>query len=294
LIKVSDIKKEDLLTAILLLLPTFVLLILFVVYPLIKVIFNAFFIDIIYLNIRKWVFLNNFVDIFSDKTFWTCLYNSIRFATISVPFEIVLGFLIALFLYINDNKIVRFSVILPWALPTAIMALSWRFFLNEDYGIIPKFFAIFNFKDIYLSNNFFAFTWMILIDIWKTTPFIAILIYSALKGLNKEYLEAIDIEGGNWYHKIFWVIIPIIIPALTISIIFRYLYALAVFDLPLVLTGGGPSNSTKTLPMYIYENFFKFLDMGYASALTLFSTIVIFIIAYLLLIIFSKIFKRKI
>jgi ABC-type sugar transport system permease subunit len=265
-----------------------------VVYPIIKVIFNSFFIDIIYLNVRKWVFLGNFLEVFKDKTFWVCLYNSIKFATFSVPFEVILGFLIALFLYYNDNKLVRFSVILPWALPTAIMALSWRFFLNEDYGVIPKFLGTFNLKDIYLSNNLFAFIWMVLVDIWKTTPFIVIIMYSALKGLNKEYLEAMDVEGGNWYHKVFWVIIPLIIPAVAVSIIFRYLYALAVFDLPLVLTGGGPSNSTKTLPMYIYENFFKFLDIGYASSLTLFSTIIVFIIAFLLLQLFSKIFKTKI
>ena len=289
-----EIKFWDSIIGLILLLPTFVLLSLFVVYPIVKIFYTSFFVDIVYLNLRKWVFIDNFIEILNDKVFWVCFYNSIRFASVSVPFELILGFLIALFLYYNDNKLIRFSVILPWALPTAIIALCWRFFLNEDYGVIPKILSVFNLKDIYLSNNLFAFIWMVIIDIWKTTPFIVILIYSALKGLNKDYLEAIDVEGGNWYHKIFWVIIPLIIPALVVSIIFRYLYAIAVFDLPIVLTGGGPSNSTKTLPLYLYENFFKFLDLGYASALTLFSTISVFFIALLLLILFSKIFKKTI
>ncbi|MFN3995863.1 MAG: carbohydrate ABC transporter permease, partial [bacterium] len=131
-------------------------------------------------------------------------------------------------------------------------------------------------ENIFLSKFVWAFIWMVIIDMWKTTPFIAIMFYSAFKGINKELFEVIDLEKGNSFHKIFWVILPLSIPAISSALLFRLLYAMVVFDLPYVLTGGGPADSTKTLPMYIYENFFKYLDIGYSSALTVISIVIIF------------------
>jgi len=263
----------------------------FVVFPFLKIFFSSFYIEIIYLKIKKFVFLDNYLYILNDYGYWNSLYNSLRFSVVSFILEFLLGFLIALLIWKNENnKLLRISVILPWALPTAIMTLSWRFVLNEQYGTIPRFFEQIGIKNIFLSNFFWAFVWMVLIDVWKTTPFIAIIFYSSLKNINKDMLEAMDIEGGNWLHKIFWVILPLTIPAIITALLFRFLYAMVVFDLPYVLTGGGPASSTKTLPMYIYENFFKYLDIGYASSLTVISIIIIFILSLLFLKIFNQIF----
>ncbi|MCX7758564.1 MAG: sugar ABC transporter permease [bacterium] len=273
---------------------TITLLFIFVIYPFMKIFISSFYIEVIYLDLKRFVFWDNYYYILTDQSYWNSLYNSLRFSLISFVIELVIGFLLALLVWKNENnKILRISILLPWALPTAIMALSWRFMLNEQYGIIPKFFNFFNIENIFLSNFVWAFIWMILIDVWKTTPFIAIMFYSALKGINKELFEAIDVEKGNWYHKVFWVILPLCIPAISTALLFRLLYAMVVFDLPYVLTGGGPANSTKTLPMYIYENFFKYLDIGYASSLTVVSILVIFIISILFLELLKKIYSHN-
>ncbi|MEN3015747.1 MAG: sugar ABC transporter permease [bacterium] len=270
---------------------TITLLVIFVIYPFTKILFSSFFIEIIYLNLKKFIFLDNYYYIINDQNYWISLYNSLRFSIISFILELIIGFSLAFLIWKNENnKILRISIILPWALPSAIMALSWRFMLNEQYGIIPKILDNFNIENIYLSNFVWAFIWMIIIDVWKTTPFIAIMFYSAFKSINKELFEAIDIEKGNMYHKIFWIIIPLSIPAISSALLFRLLYAMVVFDLPYVLTGGGPANSTKTLPMYIYENFFKYLDLGYASSLTILSILIIFIISLLFLEFLKRIF----
>ncbi|MFN4219672.1 MAG: carbohydrate ABC transporter permease [bacterium] len=256
---------------------TILLLLIFVVYPFYKILISSFYLDIVYLDLRKFVFFDNYKYILTDYKYWNALYNSLRFGFISFIFELILGFGLAYLIWKNEkNKLLRVSVLLPWALPTAIMALAWRFMLNEQYGIIPKFFSFFGIENIFLSNFVWAFIWMVIIDIWKTTPFIAIMFYSAFKGINKELFEVIDLEKGNSFHKIFWVILPLSIPAISSALLFRLLYAMVVFDLPYVLTGGGPADSTKTLPMYIYENFFKYLDIGYSSALTVISIVIIF------------------
>ncbi len=267
------------------------LLFIFVVYPFFKIFVSSMYIDITYLGLRKFVFLDNYFYVLSDYKYWNSLYNSFRFGIIAFLIELVLGFWLAYLIWKNENnKLLRISILIPWALPTAIMALAWRFFLNEQYGIIPKFFSIFGIENIFLSNFTWAFIWMVIIDVWKNTPFIAIMFYSALKGINKELFEVIDLEKGNFYHRIFWVILPISIPAISGALLFRLLYALVIFDLPYVLTGGGPANSTKTIPMYIYENFFKYLDIGYASSLTVISIILIFIISILFMEFVKKIF----
>lgn len=271
---------------------TMLLLFVFVVYPFVKILISSFFIEIIYLDISKFVFFDNYRYILTDSNYWVSLYNSLRFSIISFFIEFILGFILAFIIWKNENnKFLTISIILPWALPTAIIALSWRFMLNEEYGIIPKIFSFFNIENIFLSNFVWAFIWMVIIDVWKTTPFIAIMFYSAFKNINRELFEALSIERGNLYHQIFWIILPLSIPAISSALLFRFLYAMVVFDLPFVLTGGGPANSTKTLPMYIYENFFKYLDVGYASALTVFSIVFIWIISMIFLKLMKKFYR---
>lgn len=270
---------------------TLFLLFIFVVYPFTKILISSFFIDLVYLGLRKFIFLDNYYYILTDQSYWNSVYNSFRFGIISFIFELIFGFLLAFLIWKNENnKILRISILLPWTLPSAIMALSWRFMLNEQYGIIPKFLQVFNIENIFLSNFTWAWIWMVFIDVWKTTPFIAIMFYSAFKNINKELFEVLELEKGNLYHKIFWLIIPLSIPAISSALLFRLLYAMVIFDLPYVLTGGGPANSTKTLPMYIYENFFKYLDSGYASALTILSILIIFIISIIFLEIMKKLY----
>lgn len=285
--------KKDLIVLIINII-TLTLLFVFVIYPFIKIFVSSFYTEVIYLDLKKFVFLDNYYYILTDSNYWNSLYNSLRFSFATFTIQVILGFLIALLMWKNENnKLLRISILIPWALPTAIIALSWRFMLNEEYGIIPKFFDFFNIENIFLSNFVWAFIWMVIIDVWKTTPFIVIMFYSALKGINKELFEALDIEKASWHHKVFWVILPLCIPAISSALLFRLLYAMVVFDLPYVLTGGGPANSTKTLPMYIYENFFKYLDIGYASSLTVFSILIIFVISILFLGILKKIYSYR-
>jgi multiple sugar transport system permease protein len=170
--------------------------------------------------------------------------------------------------------------LLPWALPTTVMALGWRWIFNDPYGPINQLSNRLGLGPIpFLSNP--AITWMAAVwaDTWKTTPFVALLLLAGLQTIPSDLYEAAALEGAGPWQSLRRITLPLLTPYLLIALLFRLAQALGVFDLIQVLTGGGPAGSTESLALYAYLNAMRFLDFGYSATVMLGSFAVLLLVA---------------
>ena len=207
-----------------------------------------------------------------DARFWQDAWQTLRFAGMSVLLELALGLLMALILHrpSRGRGLLRALVLIPWALPGPVMALGWRWILNDPYGPL-------NVLIQRLGGTPYAFlatpatTWAftVLADVWKTTPFVAILLLAGLQTIPSDLEEALRLEGagdGTVLWRLQW---PLLAPYVALAVLFRLAQAVGVFDLIQLLTGGGPAGSTETLALYAYLNAMRFLDFGYSATVML-------------------------
>jgi len=236
----------------------------------------------------------NWFRIFGDDRFWQDAYQTIRFTSISVTLEIFIAILIALLLdqKINNRGLVRALTLLPWALPTTIMALGWRWIFNTPYGPIEKIYSILGLGSLnILSNPDTAWLATIIADVWKTTPFIALILLAGLQTIPNELYEAFILEGGGKLNAFQQITLPMLQPYLIISLLFRTAQAFGVFDLIQVMTGGGPASSTESLGFYAYLNALRFLDFGYSATIILLTFIILIIFTLLVWLLTSRVNK---
>ena len=251
------------------------------------------------LDARQWVGFDNYFSVLTlpsgrllydgllvDPVWWRAVWNTVRFAVISVACETVLGMIVALSLNADfpGRGIVRAAILIPWAIPTIVSAKMWQWMLNDQFGIINAVLlnlGLIDSKIAWTASADTAMVAVLIVDIWKTTPFMALLILAALQMLPREILEVAKLDGANPW-QIFWrVTLPLIRPAVMVAVIFRALDALRIFDLIYVLT---PNNvQTKSMSIFARENLFEFDKFAYGSAAStlLFLIIGLLTIAYI-------------
>jgi multiple sugar transport system permease protein len=210
--------------------------------------------------------------LWNDGRFWQDTWQTLRFSAASVSLEMLLGLVVALLLNqpLRGRALLRTISLLPWALPTTVMALGWRWIFNDPYGPINRLLAWLGLGAIpFLSNP--AITWMAAVgaDTWKTTPFVALLLLAGLQTIPADLYEAAALEGATPWQALRRITLPLLTPYVLIALLFRLAQALGVFDLIQVLTGGGPAGSTESLALYAYLNAMRFLDFGYSATLLL-------------------------
>ncbi|MFL0750267.1 MAG: carbohydrate ABC transporter permease [Prochlorococcus sp.] len=216
----------------------------------------------------------NWFRLFNDQRFWQDTYQTARFAFVSVSLEIFLALGIALLLdqHWRGRGVVRAITLLPWALPTTVMALGWRWIFNTPNGPIEQFAKLIGLQHLYglqdlniLANP--SLTWLATVvgDVWKTTPFVALILLAGLQTIPNDLYEAFDLEGGKPCAGLFKITLPLLQPYLLLGLLFRLAQAFGVFDLIQVMTGGGPASSTESLALYAYLNAMRFLDFGYSA-----------------------------
>ncbi|ODT65857.1 MAG: sugar ABC transporter permease [Pelagibacterium sp. SCN 63-23] len=214
-----------------------------------------------------------------DPAWWNAVWNTLRFAVISVSLEAVLGMVVALVLNaeFKGRGIVRAAILIPWAIPTIVSARMWGWMLNDQFGIINDIMlnlGLISQKIAWTASPDTAMTAVLIVDIWKTTPFMALLILAGLQMIPKDIYEAAEIDGVHPIKQFFKITLPLVRPALMVAIIFRLLDALRIFDLIYVLTPN--SVATKTMSVLARENLFDFDNFAYGSAM---STLLFLIIA---------------
>jgi multiple sugar transport system permease protein len=212
-------------------------------------------------------------EVARDPSLGQITRNTLIFTGVSVSIELVLGVLFALILHerFRGRGAVRAIALLPWALPTAVMAMAWRWIFNDTYGVavdLPVRLGLADATVPWLGRPAGAFAALVLADVWKTTPFVTILALAGLQSIPRDLYEAIAIDGAGPVRRFIWVTLPLLRPAIALALVFRIIHAIGIFDLVWVLTGGGPANATKTIAVYIYEQTFQFGQIGYGAALT--------------------------
>jgi len=214
----------------------------------------------------------NWQRLLADARFWQDAAQTLRFAGLSLALELLLGLALALLLHrpLPRRGLVRAVVLLPWALPTTVMALGWRWILNDPFGPLNGLLQSLGLP-VYGFLSQPATTWLftVLADVWKTTPFVALLLLAGLQAIPSELEEALRLEGAGPLQRLRRLTLPLLAPYLLLAALFRLAQALGVFDLIQVLTGGGPASSTESLALYAYLNAMRFLDFGYAATLML-------------------------
>jgi len=204
-----------------------------------------------------------------DPLWWKSVWNTVRFTVISVAAETVLGMMVALVLNaeFRGRGIVRAAILIPWAIPTIVSAKMWAWMLNDQFGIINDILlnlGLISAKIAWTANADTAMMAVLMVDIWKTTPFMALLILAGLQMIPGDIYEAAKIDGVHPV-KVFWkVTLPLVRPALMVAVIFRMLDALRIFDLIYVLTSNNAQ--TKTMSVFARENLFDFDKFAYGSA----------------------------
>jgi multiple sugar transport system substrate-binding protein len=199
--------------------------------------------------------------------------NTLVFTGVSVPLEFLLGLLIALLVHARyrGRALVRLAVLIPWALPTAVMAMSWQWMFNNPFGVINDLLVKMGLLAAPLdwlaspSGGMFA---AVLADCWKTTPFVVIILLAGLQSIPGELIESIAIDGAGTIQRFLNLTFPLLLPFVRVALIFRIIHAAGIFDLVWVLTKGGPADSTRTLGIYIYDVAFRYDEIGYAIFLT--------------------------
>ena len=228
--------------------------------------------------------MNNYSRLVSDSRFWQSLRNTAVFSSISVSIEFILGLVGALLLNqrFRGRGIVRAVAMLPWALPTAVMALAWSWIFNDTFGVLNDLLlkaGIINNDIAWLGQPVGAMAAMVVADVWKTAPFMMIIILAGLQSIPEELYEAIRLDGATKWQEFRLITLPMLRPALALALLFRTIAAFGVFDLVFILTGGGPGGSTETVSLYAYTNYFRYLDFGYGSTVIVVSFLLLLAVA---------------
>jgi ABC-type sugar transport system permease subunit len=238
---------------------------------------------------RPFVGLDNYVEAFRDPRFWNALGHTAFFAVTSVGLELIIGLWLALALNraFRGRGLVRAAVLVPWAIPTVVSALLWRFMFEGQTGIVNSLLVrvgVLREPLVWFIHP--AGTWVpvVLADVWKTTPFVALLLLAGLQNIDASLYEAARIDGASVWRQFRHVTLPLLKPAILVALIFRTLDAFRVFDLIYALTGGGPGTSTEPIALYTFNALLQNLQFGYGSALS----VIVFAITFCLALLYIK------
>ena len=281
----SELTRAKVRSALLFLAPMLVVLFLVAGWPLIRTIWFSFT-DASLTNIGEYNFIgfDNFYNsewggLLSDPDWWRAVWNTLRFAVISVSIETVLGMIVALALNVEfpGRGWVRAAILIPWAIPTIVSAKMWSWMLHDQFGMLNDLgmrLGMLAEPVAWTASPDTAMMAVIMVDVWKTTPFMALLILAGLQMLPSDCYEAARVDGIHPVRVFFRVTLPLVYPALMVAVIFRALDALRIFDLIYVLTSN--SKDTMTMSVYARQQLVDFQDVGYGSAA---STMLFLIIA---------------
>jgi ABC-type sugar transport system permease subunit len=215
---------------------------------------------------RPFVGAGNFIEAANDPRFRDALVRTIVFAAVTVPVELALGLGLAMVMHTvpRGRGAVRVAALLPWAIPTVVAALVARFVFND-----------------WLVDPFAAWVPIALADVWKTTPFVAILLLAGLQTIDPQVHEAASVDGAGAGRRFLTITLPLLAPALVVAAALRVLDALRLFDVAFVITGGGPGTATEPLSLYAFIALMQRLRFGYGSALSVTVFLLTFVFALL-------------
>jgi len=277
--------------AALFLFPSFLFIVIFSLVPIFESFRLSFYRMILTLPWlgQKFVGWQNYLDLLADPVARHSLATTVIFVAVTVPLEVLLGLAIAL--VINEpfrgRGLLRAVVLVPWAIPSTVASQMWRFIFNDRYGLF-NYFLFGDRTELYLAplaDPQMALGAIMVADVWKTTPFAALIILAGLQAVPDELYEAASVDGAGAWQKFRRITLPMIQPAILLAFLFRTIDALRVFDLVFVLTQGGPADSTNVLQFYGYKKSFAEGMVGAGSAVS----VLVFFLALLFALLYIRV-----
>ena len=268
--------------------PAVVTIALIAIVPLAQTIQDSFFqLSLKFENApRPFIGLSNYVSVLSDESWFNALRVTTLVTVASVAVELVLGMIIALLINrsFRGRGIVRAAVLVPWALTTVVSAKMWAWIYDGRYGIVNDLLMKLGVVEqpiIFLVRPELTIWAMVAAEIWKTTPFMALLLLAGLQLIPNELYEATALDGASRWQAFWRVTLPLLKPTILVALLFRTIDAVRMFDLPRVLTNGGPGKSTETVVLYTYNTFFTSLNFGYASTLAVMIFLIVVLVSFM-------------
>ncbi|WAL58989.1 carbohydrate ABC transporter permease [Thermocoleostomius sinensis] len=237
--------------------------------------------------------LGNYGRMAQDGRFWQTISNTMVFTISSLVLELILGLAIALVLNqaFKGRGAVRTIAILPWALPTALIAATWAWIFNDQFGVVNDLLLRLGVIDTginWLGNPVPAMVSVVIADVWKTTSFVAILLLAGLQSISGDLYEAHAMDGATPWQSFRQITLPMLMPQILIATLFRFAQAFGIFDLIQVMTGGGPGGATETVSIYVYATVMRYLDFGYGAALVVVTFLILIAVVALAALFLSK------
>ncbi len=282
-----SLRKQDAHIAWLLVAPSMLIILGVTLWPIITTFFLSFFIAPTGINqTRTFVGLGNYLTMLRDPAFWATVQRTLYFTAVSVTLELVLGLAIAQLIHSHPRgwKLLRFSLIIPWAVPTIVNGAMWRWIYSADFGALNGILMQLGLIKHYipwLTLPNAAMNLVIVADLWHTMPFVALILQAALAGLPEELNEAAEVDGANAFQRFFYIRLPLLRPAILVALIVRTVEAFRVFDIVYIITGGGPANHTITISYLTYLFSFSYGKQGTGAALSFLISIFTIIMAIL-------------
>lgn len=230
--------------------------------------------------VTRWAGLEPAARLWQDSRFFDALRNTAVFTGASVILETFLGVGFALVLdrSFRGRGLVRSVMLVPWALPTAVMALAFSWIFNDSFGVANDLLrraGLVTTSIPWLSGPRTAMAAIVFADVWKTTPFVALIVLAGLQGIPEDVVEAARVDGLTAWQRFRHVVLPLLFPSIAVAALFRSAQAWGAFDLVYVMTGGGPGGSTETVSLYAFQSFFRYLDFGYGAAIATHGTLLV-------------------
>jgi trehalose/maltose transport system permease protein len=235
-------------------------------------------------GLSRFVGLDNYLDALGSSEFWGAWTTTIVFTVVSVGLELVLGLAMALVMHqaFRGRALLRAVVLVPWAILTVVTAITWRTIFEPELGFVNTMLEALSLPGgdiIWLGEEGYALAVMILADVWKTAPFMALLLLAGLQGIPDELHDAAKVDGASTWQRFRSITLPLLVPAITVALIFRTLDALRIFDLPYILTRG--ANGTETLSLIAQEELVTNRNTGLGSALSVLTFLTVMGISFL-------------
>lgn len=260
--------------AYLFMLPALAFLLLLLLIPIINVIISSFYqSNMLMPDADRFIGIQNFITIVQDPLFWITVKNSVVYTFGSVGGEYLVGLSTALLLNqkIRGRAIFRGIMIIPWVVPIVVAGMTWKWMLNPDYGIINFFLENMGLIETgvnWLGNESTAMLSVIGVNVWRSFPFYTISFLAVLQTINKNELEAAEIDGANMFQKFWYITLPKLKGISAILIVLHLIWTFNNFDFIWILTEGGPLNATETLAITTYKEAFLKYHYGNASAVS--------------------------
>ena len=270
----------------LLLVPSLAVVAFVAIYPLGKTVYQSFTNqDFLALEPTKWVGLQNYRELWHDTVFRHSVWKTVEFTLITVGFEFFLGLAIALVVNssFKGRGVMRAVMLVPWAIPTVVAAQMWKWMLDDTFGVVNDAgtrLHVLSHSRAWISDPSTALAAVCAVDIWKTTPFVALLLLAGLQVIPGDLYEASEVDGASQLQQFWKITLPLLAPAILVTLIFRTLDALRVFDVFYVFFGNRAD--TQTMAIYNQDTIVGSGHVGYGAAISvaIFLIIALFVIIY--------------